>query len=105
MLWLHVLHVGITALPWIIGIWCRKVWILLACIAIQMLVMAQWLILGRCILNEIENEGLTSESLLMIQFSEWMQIPLKEFKDGFILINSIAPSFLQISRIAGEIGL
>ena len=70
-----------------------------------MLVMAQWLILGRCVLNEIENEGLTNESLLMIQFSEWMQIPLKEFKDGFILINSIAPSFLQISRIAGEIGL
>jgi len=105
MLWLKVLHLGITALPWAIGIWCRKVWILLACIAIQLVVLAQWLILGRCVLNEIENEGSSSESIYIIQFSEWMQIPLKEFKDGFILINSIAPSFLQISRIAGEIGL
>jgi len=77
----------------------------LACIAIQLVVLAQWLILGRCVLNEIENEGSSSESIHLIQFSEWMQIPLKEFKDGFILINSIAPSFLQISRIAGEIGL
>lgn len=70
-----------------------------------MLVMTQWLIYGGCILNEIENEGLSTESVFVTGLSEWMQIPVKEFKDGFILINSIAPTFLQISRIAGELGL
>jgi len=105
MLWLKVLHVGITTLPWILGIWCRKAWVLLICIAIQMLVMTQWLIYGGCILNEIENEGLSKESVFVTEFAEWMQITEKECKDGFILINSIAPSFLQISRIAGELGL
>ena len=70
-----------------------------------MLVMAQWLILGRCILNELENEDASTESVFVTDWSEWMQIPEKEFKDGFILINSIAPSFLQISRIAGDLGL
>lgn len=105
MLWLKVLHVGISTLPWILGIWCRKAWVLLLCIAIQMLVMTQWLIYGGCILNEIENEGLSTESVFVTGLSEWMQIPVKEFKDGFILINSIAPTFLQISRIAGELGL
>lgn len=105
MLWLKVLHLGITALPWILGIWCRKAWVLLLCIALQMLAMAQWLILGRCILNEIENEGASTESMLIIDISEWMQIPVKEFKDGFVLINSIAPSFLQMSRIAADLGI
>lgn len=70
-----------------------------------MLVMTQWLIYGGCILNEIENEGRSKESVFVTELAEWMQISEKEFKDGFILINSIAPSFLQISRIAGELGL
>jgi hypothetical protein len=70
-----------------------------------MLAMAQWLILGRCVLNEIENEGASTESVFITDISEWMQIPVKEFKDGFVLINSIAPSFLQMSRIAGDLGI
>ena len=105
MIWLKILHVGISTMPWVLGIWCRKAWVLLLCLAIQMLVMAQWLILGRCILNELENEDASTESVFVTDWSEWMQIPEKEFKDGFILINSIAPSFLQISRIAGDLGL
>jgi hypothetical protein len=70
-----------------------------------MLAMAQWLILGRCILNEIENEGASTESVFITDISEWMQIHVKEFKDGFVLINRIAPSFLQMSRIAGDLGI
>ena len=99
------MHIGITALPWIFAIWCRKAWVLLICLAVNLLVMTQWLILGRCVLNEIENEGRTKESTIMMDIAEHWQIPFLEFKDGFILITSLAPSFLQMSLIAGELGL
>jgi len=103
--WLKYAHVGVTALPWVIGLWCRKAWVLMICLAIQILVLTQWLLLGRCVLNEIENGGESIESEPMVRVAEWFGIPFQEFKDGFVLINSLAPSFLHMSRIAGALGI
>ena len=103
--WLKIFHIGLLTLPWLIGIMCRRAWILLLCLAINFVVLTQWLILGRCILNEVENNGASKESSMMIDVAEYFNIPLQEFKDGYVLINSLAPSFLQMSRIAGALGL
>jgi hypothetical protein len=102
---LQFLHIGLTALPWGFAIWCRRAWVLLICIAVNMVVMTQWLILGNCVINRFEGDGTTTESAVMIDIAKYWQIPFQEFKDGFILINALAPSFLQISRIAGALGL
>ncbi len=102
---IKILHIGITALPWIIAIWFRKAWIILLCLAIEIVVMTQWVVLGRCFLYKIESGGASSESETMMQVAEWFQIPYDEFKNGFVLINSLAPSFLQMSRLAGALNL
>ena len=102
---LKICHIGITMLPWIIALWCRKAWILLICLAIQLLVMTLWLVLGSCFLNKIENGGASTESEAMMHIAEQLGIPFDEFKHGFVLINSLAPSFLQMSRLAGALGL
>ena len=102
---IKILHIGITALPWIIALWFRKAWVILICLAIQIVVMTQWIVLGRCFLNSIENGGTSAESETMMNVAEWFQIPFDEFKHGFVLINSLAPSFLQMSRLAGALKL
>jgi hypothetical protein len=91
--------------PWPVAIWARQAWIIILCLAIHLVIIVQWAILGNCILNRIENEGRTDESEFVIQTSEYLKIPLEEFKHGMILVNSLAPNFLHLSRLAGALGL
>lgn len=96
---LQVFHIGITLLPWIIGIFVRNPLILLIALAAQVLVMTQWIVLGHCILSPIENNG-SKNSITVEQIAAWLKLPVEEFNKGFTLINATAPSFLQFSRIA-----
>jgi hypothetical protein len=100
--WLQTAHLALTAIPWILALWVRQAWVILICIAIQILLLAQWLVVGHCVLNPLENDGST-ESFMMIRASEWFGVPLEEFKRGFVLINSVAPSFFQMGRLAGAL--
>jgi hypothetical protein len=101
---LQLVHIAITALPWVIAIFFRHPVILLLCLAGQILAMVQWLVFGHCLLNPLENNGST-ESAAMEWTAEWLRIPLENFKRGFVLVNAAAPSFLNLSRIAGYLGL
>ena len=106
MEWVKRAHLLLVASPWIAAIWIRQVWVIILCLAIHLVVMTQRAFLkGKCFLNKIENEGLSDESEISIQMSEWLQIPLDELKQGFILINGLAPNFLHLSRLAGALGL
>lgn len=102
--WLQTAHVALTAVPWILALWVRQAWIILICIAIQILLHAQWLIVGHCVLNPLENENNgTTDSFAMVRASECLGIPIEDFKKGFLLINSVAPSFFQMGRLAGAL--
>ena len=106
MEWVKRAHLLLAASPWIAAIWIRQAWVIMVCLAIHLTVITQWAFLkGKCFLNKIENEGLSDESEISIQISEWLQIPLDELKQGFILINGLAPNFLHLSRLAGALGL
>lgn len=106
MEWLKRAHILMAASPWFAAIWFRKVWIIILCVAIHIVVITQWAILkGRCFLSRIENNGLSDESDALINLSAWLQIPYEEFKQGVILINGLAPNFLHLSRLAGALGL
>lgn len=54
---LQVFHILLALLPWLIALFVRSPAILLAAVAIQTLVMIQWIVIGHCILNPIENNG------------------------------------------------
>jgi hypothetical protein len=101
---LQIVHIGITALPWIIAIFVRHPGVLLLCLAAQVLVMVQWLVVGHCLLTPLETDGAT-ESPLMERFSDWIQVPLENFKKGFVLVNAAAPSFLKLSKVAAYLGV
>ena len=101
---LQAFHIGITMLPWIVALFVRSPAILLLAIAIQTVVILQWVLVGHCVLNPLENNGakhsLTTESL-----AAWIGLPIEEFERGVALIHTAAPSFLQFSRLAGALGL
>lgn len=101
---LQIFHVGITLLPWIIALFVRSPAILLAAIAIQTLVILQWVVVGHCILNPIENNGST-HSAATEKLAAWLKIPVEEFNKISALVSTAAPSFLQMSRLAGSLGL
>jgi len=105
MEWLKRFHIVMIASPWIAALWFRQVWIIIVCLAIHLLVMAQWSILGNCFLNRIENEGKSDESEILLNAADWFQIHPEELKRGYVLINSLAPNFLHLSRLAGALGL
>jgi hypothetical protein len=106
MEWLKQIHILCMLGPWPIAIWARQAWIIILCLAIHLIVITQWAALrNHCALNIIENEGRTDESEFAIQASEYFNIPLEELKQGFILVNGLAPNFLHLSRLAGALGL
>ena len=105
MIWLKCVHVGIALCPWIAAIVFRKVWIILLCLAAHVLVMAQWSILGNCVLNRIENGGTSDESEILLGVADWLNIDPEELKRRFILVNILAPIMLHLSRLAGAHGL
>ena len=105
MEWLKRLHICLAASPWIAAIYFRQAWIIILCLAVHVIVITQWAILGNCILNRIENEGASDDADWMIYFASVFQIPIEELKHGMILVNGLAPNFLHLSRLAGALGL
>jgi hypothetical protein len=101
---LQVFHIALALLPWMIALFVRSPTILLAAIAVQTLVMIQWVVIGYCILNPIENNG-SKNSHITESISEWIQLPIEEVNKGIALIQTAAPSFLQFSRLARLLGI
>ncbi len=101
---LQAFHIALTALPWLIGLFVRSPAILLITIAIQTLIILQWVLVGHCVLNPLENNG-SKHSLTTESLAAWIGLPVAEFEKGIALIHTAAPSFLQFSRLAGALGL
>ena len=103
--WLKLFPICLGASPWIAAIYFRQTWIIILCLAVHVIVITQWAILGHCILNSIENGGASNESEWTIYIASAFEIPIEEFKHGMILVNGLAPNFLHLSRLAGALGL
>lgn len=101
---MQAFHILLALSPWLIALFVRSPTILLAAIAIQMLVIIQWVVIGHCILNPIENNG-SKNSHAAESLAEWLQLPMEEFNKGIALIHTAAPSFLQFSRLARSLGI
>ena len=99
-----MLHVMVALIPWAVSIFVKNPVILILCLAGQILAMVQWLVFGYCLMNPLENNG-SSESFVMKRVSEWLRIPLENFQRGLVLVNAAAPSFLELSKIAGYLGI
>ncbi len=99
-----MLHVMVALIPWVVSIFVKNPVILILCLAGQILAMVQWLVFGYCLMNPLENNG-SSESFVMKRVSEWLRIPLENFQKGLVLVNTAAPSFLELSKIAGYLGI
>jgi hypothetical protein len=99
-----ILHIGITLVPWVVAIFFRHPAVLLLCITAEILAMVQWLVIGYCLMNPLENGG-SKEPLLIQSVADWLRIPLENFQQGLVLVNAAAPSFLKLSRIAGYLGI
>ena len=91
MLWLQIIH-GLGAfLPWLIVIYVRNPRILLLAIMWNFLLVVQWVILGKCVISPIENNG-SRYSAMHEALAAYIGIPVRDFTKGFILIMSVAPT-------------
>ena len=101
MLW--IIHGLLSTLSWLIVIFVRNPRILLIAILWNFLLAAQWLVIGTCIINPIENHG--SRYSIM---HEWMAseigIPVCDFTKGFILIMSVSPTCIMAGRVYRALG-
>ena len=104
MQWLQVLHAVLATLPWVVLLWTRNLWVSVVWLAISLMVTAQWQVIGTCILNPIENEG-GQYAVFVEKLAGWFKLPVEESDKGFTLVNMLSPSFAQMSRIAGALGL
>jgi hypothetical protein len=100
--WIHGIA---SAAPWLLVWWIREPYWILICICITILLMTQWLVLGRCILNAIENNDGSTESEMMVYLSSLLQIPLESIKNGYILTNFVSPMFAHFSRLCRYFGI
>ena len=98
MLWLQVLHGLGSFLPWLIVIYVWNPRILLLAIMWNFLLVVQWIMVGKCILSPIENNG-SRYSAMHEALAIWSGIPIREFTKGFILIMSVAPTCAIASRL------
>jgi len=103
MLWLQSLHFFGTFLPWLIVLFVRNPRILLFAIMWNFAITVQWVILGKCILAPIENNGSRYPA-----FYEWLasyfDIPIREFSKGYMLIMSTAPTFVMAALLSTSLG-
>jgi hypothetical protein len=91
-------------LPWIFAIWINDVRALLFSLVWQIVLMAQWLLLGKCILSPIENNGSRHPAVLE-GAANMMGIPIKDFNAGWLLINTVSPAFYMAARLSRVLGI
>jgi hypothetical protein len=101
---LVVFHNIIAIVPWIVALFVSDPTLLLLFIAIELLVMVQWVVLGYCVLSPLENNGSTN-SAACDYLAELLQIPVDAINKGIVVVNCAAPCFLTLSRIAGALGV
>lgn len=98
-----LIHCVIVAAPWIIAIGARKPWLLLVAVALEVAAMVQWVVFGHCLLNPLETGRSTSAGSEFV--ARMMGLPTADFDKGFVLIQCVAPMFVQLSRIAAALGI
>jgi hypothetical protein len=103
MLWFQRLHASTALLPWLVVAFIRDPRILLLCIMIEFFIVIQWVILGGCILNPIENSG-SRYSAFHVWASELLGIGVREFNKGTILITNVAPTCAMAGILFGLLG-
>jgi hypothetical protein len=107
-MWFHkallIFHIVITGLPWIVALFFSDPTLLLLFIAIELLVILQWVVVGYCILSPLENNGSTN-SAACDYLADLLQIPVDAINKGIVAVNCAAPCFLTLSRIAGALGV
>jgi hypothetical protein len=100
MLWFQRLHALTGLLPWLVVAIVREPRVLLLCIMVEFFIAIQWIILGGCILNPIENSGSRYSA-----FHEWaatqLGIGVRDFNKGSILITNVAPTCAMAGILFG----
>jgi hypothetical protein len=100
MRWLQILHTTIVIIPWLVVAIIRDPRLLLLSIMIEFFIVIQWVLLGGCILNPIENNGSKYSA-----FHEWaskqLGIGVREFNKGSILITNVAPTCAMAGILFG----
>ena len=103
MKWLQSLHGMVTIIPWLVVAFIRDPRLLLLSIMVEFFIVIQWVILGGCILNPIENNGSKHSAL-----HEWaagqLGIGVREFNRGSILVTCVAPTCAMAGILFGLLG-
>ena len=99
MLWLQIIHGSSVCIPWMIVWYVRDVRLLLMAVFWNFLIVTQWVILGKCIISPIENNG--SRYLALYEYlAGKLGIHPRDFSKGALLVMTVAPCFVMGSRIA-----
>lgn len=103
MRWLQILHALSGLIPWLVVAIIRDPRLLLLTIMIEFFIVIQWVLLGGCILNHIENNG-SKYSAFHEWASEQLGIGVREFNRGTILITNVAPTCAMAGILFGLLG-
>ena len=98
------LHAMSVSFAWISALYFKSPAIVILCLSFNIILMTQWLVLGGCVLTQIETPG-TDESFITKWMADVSQTPIEAVKQAWTLINTASPTFFQLSRLAGALGL
>lgn len=99
-----VLHCCLATIPWLSAMFVQTPGFLLLAVLVNIGILVQYLILNTCVLTFIETPG-ENESFITIGLATLTQTPLEAVKHAVTLINFVAPTFLELSKIAERLGV
>jgi len=95
-----IVHVMLmVTVPWIVAYFVKEPGMLLLAIATNILMMAQYLIFGTSILTFIETPD-SNHSFIMSGLAHFTQTAIEDVKNAVLLINTVSPALLEISKLA-----
>ena len=96
---LLAIHIACIPAAWATAIYFTSPTAILIALACNILLLLQWLILEYCILTEFETPGL-HDSIMLTWVVDYTQTPIDDVKKAWTLINTAAPIFFELSRLA-----
>ena len=94
-----ILHGCLALFPWIVAIFVESPIHLMIGITIGILILVQYIILGECILTQVETPG-AKDSLIILILSDLTKSTKVDVRNAVTLMNNVAPIFYGFSKLA-----
>ena len=93
-------HAMTVFIPWTFAIYLKSPTLIMISFTLNLLTLIQFVVFGGCLATAFETPG-AEDSFIMTGLAAATRTPVDAVKSAFTLINSAAPMFMELSKIAG----